>query len=55
MKKEYNHLIEVHGKSEIRLIFGSFKGYADVRKSSTYLKVSSEIDDLMSSYGGYWT
>ena len=48
MEQEYNHLIEVHGQTEVALIFGSLKGYTEVRHDSTYLEVSSEVDYLMS-------
>ena len=49
MEQEYNHLIEVHGQTEIALIFSSLKGYTEVRQDSTYLEVSSELDNLMDS------
>ncbi len=48
MEQEYNHLIEVHGRTEIGLIFGSLEGYIDVRHDSTYIEVSTEVDYLMS-------
>ena len=49
MEQEYNHFIEVYGQTEIALIFGSLKGYTEVRQDSTYLEVSSELDNLMDS------
>ena len=49
MEQEYNHLIEVHGQTEMALIFGSLKGYTEVRQDSTYLEVLSELDNLMDS------
>ena len=49
MEQEYNHLIEVHGQTETALIFGSLKGYTEVRQDSTYLEVLAEIDNLMDS------
>lgn len=51
MEQEYNHLIEIHGQTEISLIFGSLKGYTEVRQGSTYLEVTSEVDNLMDSVG----
>ena len=49
MEQEYSHFIEVYGQTEIALIFGSLKGYTEVRQDSTYLEVSSELDNLMDS------
>ena len=51
MEQEYNHLIEVHGQTEVALIFGSLKGYTEVRQDSTYSEVLSEVDNLMDSVG----
>ncbi len=49
MEQEYDHLVEVHGQTEMTLIFGSLKGYTEVRQDSTYIETSAEIDNLMDS------
>ena len=49
MEQEYNNLIELHGQTEMKIIFGSLEGYTRVREVCAYSDLSSDLHNLIDS------
>ena len=47
MEQEYNHLIEVHGSYEIKMIFGDIHSYTEIREGCSYLELTTELEELL--------